>query len=421
MATIVPFRGVRYNSAAVKDLAAVITPPYDVIRGRDQDSYYERSNYNLIRLEYGRALPGDTGSNNRYSRAAATFKEWLSSRILILDEDRSFYLYRQSFAFRGTEYQRSAILAALQLEPYENKIILPHEETLASPKTDRLELLRHCHANFSPIFTLFSDPDNQVEQLCASLYSEQPLSEFIDDTGQAHRLWAISNQLLQEQLQALLASMPLLIADGHHRYETGLAFSREYASSLPGARFILAALVCLHSPGLLILPTHRLLHGLNPGQEQKILEIASRNFLIEDRGHPAALNGPEFRRNLQRGSLDAPTFGLILPSQVYQLTLSPAERLKERLDVNILQEKILGPFLEQLGISSSEQLIDYCREETEAVELILSGEVQAAFILNPTPVEEVVEKAGRGERMPQKSTYFYPKLPSGLVIYTHDC
>ncbi len=419
MATIEPFRGIRYNAGKVTGLSTVIAPPYDVINKQGQDYFYNLNPYNIIRLEYGREKEGDHPNNNRYTRAGHTFSRWLEQNIMIMENRRAFYLYRQSFSYQGTRYHRPGFFAALKLEPYHAGAVLPHEQTLTKPKADRLELLRSCRANFSPVFTLFPDPENRLELICADLFNQPPLIEFSDRDGQDHRLWAIADPGRQKALQKLISPLSLLIADGHHRYETSLKFSGEFNPDRQnGYSYALTVMVSLHSPELLMLPTHRLLSNLSSRQAKALLEIASRNFHIRPLGPPGNLSVDDLLPELSRSGKDIPALGMVLPEKIYLLTLKSPIYIPNSLDVTLLQDLIFQPLLKNAPEGTAEQIISYTTDQQEVTEAVLKGKSQAGFILNPTPIEKVIEKARQGEIMPQKSTYFFPKLPSGLVIYS---
>lgn len=222
MAVIRPFKALRYNLGLIGDLGKVITPPYDVIDADEQERLHQKSHYNIVRLEYGKTYPGDNYSDNRYTRAADTLQKWLEKKILIPDRLSAYYIYEQSYTYKQKKYRRRGIMAALKLEPYGEKVILPHELTMSGPKKDRLELLRRIQANVSPIFTLFPDPEDRMEELIAEAIKTGPICEAVEESGQSHRLWAFSDPNGQDIPGACLAGQPLLIADGHHRYETAL-------------------------------------------------------------------------------------------------------------------------------------------------------------------------------------------------------
>lgn len=410
MALIVPFRGIRYNSDKVGDLGRVITPPYDVITDGEQEQLYRRSPHNFIRLEYGKTGPGKGSGEDRYTRAAGFFQQWLSENALLREERPSFYLYRQSFTYQGDVYHRSGLIAALKLEPYSKKVILPHEDTLASPKADRFALLRLCRANFSPIFGLFSDPARCFAEICEPLVQKTPLYNFTDQGGEIHALWQVAGAAAQEALSRLIAPLKIFIADGHHRYDTALRYSQESGpESGPGSGYVLAVLVPLEDPGLLVLPFHRLLRDLSEGQLELLKEKVKENFQVKRcRSQKDLLSG--------LAAAPSPAMGLLLAGGEFLLTA--AERgIPNELDVSLLKRLLLDPLFDD---TATERYLDFTTSAEEAAEAVAAGEAQAAFLLNPTPVEAVTARALKGENMPQKSTCFYPKLPSGLVVHHLD-
>ncbi len=418
MAKIVPFRGVRYNERIIEDLAAVITPPYDVITAAEQEQLYRRSPYNLIRLEYGKTFSRDRAGENRYTRSAAALVAWLQDKVFILEEQRSFYLYRQTFAVRERTYHRTGFIVALKLEPYSSKMILPHEDTLTSPKKDRLELLRSCRANFSPILGLFSDPKQDFAGMCSHLQQEAPLFEFDDRRGEKHTLWAVNRQQDRVALAQLMAPRQIFIADGHHRYDTALRYSRETGpESGPGGGYVLAVLVPLEDPGLVILPFHRLLAGLEAKQLELLHANMEKHFVIAERGRLKELDTTRFAAEISTRGKQVPAMGLLLPGRVMLLTLKEINASGE-LDVSLLKRLLLDPLFE--SCAAPERHLDFTTAEDEAREAVLAGRAQAAFLLNPTPIEAVTARALKGVNMPQKSTCFYPKLPGGLVIHHLD-
>ncbi len=416
MAVIVPFRGLRYNDKVAGDPADAIAPPYDMITAAEQEQLYHNSPYNLIRLEYGKAFPEDGAGNNRYTRAAADLKRWLEEKALILEGRRSFYLYRQSFALRGRTFRRTGIITALKLEPYSSRIILPHEDTLAAPKKDRLELLRSCRANFSPVFGLFSDPQKRFREICTRLRQEKPLYEFTDRKGEEHALWAVQDRPSLTAAAQLMAEQQIFIADGHHRYDTALQYAQEKgAGTAVGSAYVLAVLVTLEDPGLVILPFHRLLAGLPPAQLEQLRALSGRYYHVEDRGRLEDLDMEGFSSEIGTVGKEAPAMGLLLPGGASLLHLKEGNTYDE-LDVALLKRLILDPVMGGATATPGRQL-DYIIDGGEALGTLLNGRAQAAFILNPTPLEAVTARALRGENMPEKSTCFYPKLPGGLVLH----
>ncbi len=419
MATILPFRGIRYNEYLTGDLGAVITPPYDVIKPEEQAIYYRRSPYNIIRLEYGYSGGNDSAANNRYTRAAGTWQRWLNEGVLRREEKKVFYIYEQTFTYRENTYRRTGLVAALKAEPYDHKTVLPHEETHRKAKSDRLELLRHCRANFSPIFGLFSDPGDVAGQIMGAVKKGAPLCDITMPEGtERHILWALDELDLQNRLIEFMASRPVFIADGHHRYETAVAFAGE--SDLrrhPGRGYVLSILVSLRDPGLVILPTHRVLSGLTPAQIAGLLRAAREKFKVTEWGSLRAADLPSFLAEIKVRGAAAPAFGLITEEAALLLQGDFAE---DTLDVSILNNRLLAPLFTDMEPSAFEEHVSYSKDEYEVLEMIYRQKAQAAFLLNATPIQELTDRASRGEKMPQKSTYFYPKLPSGLVIYDLD-
>ena len=251
--TVIPFRGLRYNGSKVDGLANVIAPPYDVIKPEEQLALAARHSANIIRLILSQPHADDTDDENRYTRAATLMNQWISDGTLQQDPTPRYYIYDQSFnAPDGKAYTRRALIGLVKLEPFENRVVLPHEKTHAGPKIDRLNLMRQCHANLSPIFLLYADPAGDIEQLMESFTDERPPEIDCEETfGSTHRLWCSDDVELNNEIQNLFSSKPLLIADGHHRYETALAFRDEMAhTGLQGYGYMMVNLVRMESPGV---------------------------------------------------------------------------------------------------------------------------------------------------------------------------
>ncbi len=427
MADLRPFRGFRY---ADDDLAAVVTPPYDVISPQQQAQYYERSEHNIIRLELGRDEPGDDTLDNRYTRAAATFARWRLEGVLQQDAAPALYLYQQQFAANGQQFTRTSIVGRVRLEPWEAGVILPHERTMPKPKDDRLRLLRACTANLSPIMALYDDPKKAVNKLLAKTLKTAPLARCTDDAGEQHALWAITNPATIDKIAAFFAPEKLYIADGHHRYETALAF-RDYVAELhrglapdDAANFVMMALVATNDPGLVVLPTHRLLRGIADATLAALPEKLAQYWTVEDlaESDPAQIVA-------RLGEAGAAERAAVVATRdrrwLLRLAQGGVERLREsgeseawqRLDVAAAQEAIIDA---ALGISrdavSTYEGISYTRDPAQALAAVADGSAQVAILLNPTRPEQVRDVAAAGGRMPQKSTYFYPKLITGMVI-----
>ncbi|UNC91543.1 DUF1015 domain-containing protein [Candidatus Contubernalis alkaliaceticus] len=431
MAEIIPFRGIRYNSKIINDLNQVITPPYDVIKEKAQKTYYEKNPYNIIRLEYGLTFTEDDEENNVYSRAKSEFTHWLKQEILISDEQPSFYLYEIDYTVHEKRVTRQGVFACIKVEDFQKKVVLPHEQTMSKPKEDRLNLLRACKANFSPIFGLFPDKEFQLEDIFNNL-KEKPEISFQDEEGNHHRLWVIKENSTIELIKKILKDKQIFIADGHHRYETALAYAEEMKSSgNQGYNYILMGLVNLYNPGLMVLPTHRLIKDLADFKLEEFLNILSADFNVS-RLSIDYKNKKEAAEKLLSAMEDAGkeshAFGLYGGEKsFYLLTLKDKKAMEKMnlncskhwkaLDVSVLQVLIFEKYLNiHDDMRERESHLSYERDEISALEAVDSGSYQLAFFMNPTKVDELTNVAGGGERMPQKSTFFYPKLGTGLVL-----
>ena len=444
MALVTPFAGLRYNHAVVGDLTDVVTPPYDVIDAEAQERYYNRHPNSIIRLEYGKNLPEDNEANNRYTRAKSDFDTWIKAKVLLPEASPALYLYEQEFTVAGAEKIRSGFICTVKLEPYAHGVVLPHEETIPKHKADRLELMRACEANFSPVFGLYGDKEQQVERIKERIVAaQQPDVCFADESGECHRMWVVTDRAAIGQVQEILADKQIFIADGHHRYETALNYKVEKEAQdkqeAASYNYIMMTLVNLYDPGLVVLPTHRVLRRVDPALVSRLPERLKENFTIEEfafGGQNLSLTGL-METLLQRGRLEmnaghAHAFGLYLPGNKFCLlepkqdgelsaaardTLPGKSQAWRNLDVSILQSLI---FNQLLGIDDDKiakgEHITYVRDGEDAVSMVNGGEYQMAFFLNPTLKEEIIKVAGNGEKMPQKSTFFYPKVISGLVL-----
>lgn len=443
MSTIVPFRGIRYNPEQVSNLADVVTPPYDVIDTAAQERYYNKHPYNIIRLEYGKTYLEDNDYSNRYTRASTDYKAWLENKVLQTDSSPALYLYEQEFTVDGSRKVRSGFICGVKIEPYEKGIILPHEETLPKHKADRLSLMKACRANFSPIFSLYSDPEYSVTDSLKKAAAGIPHTAFTDEFGENHRLWAITDPGAIAQVQKIMADKRIFIADGHHRYETAMNYKqvREkedsgYRKENPSYDYVMMTLVNLYDPGLVVLPTHRLVKKIDPGAIPGLLENLGHNFLLEEFEQGKDTKSikkflsdlSDKGRDSSGKSLHRHVFGIYINKKLLFASLKREDDLPalmrpdkspewRGLDVSVLHSLIIEKYL---GIDENllarGDHITYTREEEGALEAVDRGEYQIAFFLNPTLVEEVTGVAANGEKMPQKSTYFYPKLITGLVI-----
>ena len=425
MAHVIPFRGIRYDKDKVGDISRVVAQPYDRIGEKEQEIYYVRSPYNIVRIIKGKAFPSDDGEN-MYTRAAAFLNEWLSRGILKRDRAPSIYAYHQEYTFDGARLTRKGVIALGKLEPEK---VHAHERTLKGPKEDRLRLMRATEANFGHIFMLYSDPARRADAgIEKAIKDISPTIEATDDFENTHRVWRITDPTVIATVQAALSDKDLYIADGHHRYETAVNFMHEcqekgWRPAAPesfDARMM--TLFNIDEPGITIRPIHRLIHGIPDFNAERCVAKAKEDF--EVRGYPDLAAMEE---GVKAGK-SRHTFGCYTGGEFFTLTLRdeslmdrliPEGRSKDwkRLDVAILHAAILDRLLGIDAKALEEQKnITYTRDPQDAVKKVDSGAEQIFFLLNPTSPQEVIRVADHGEKMPQKSTDFYPKLLTGLVL-----
>jgi uncharacterized protein (DUF1015 family) len=406
LARIYPFHPLRYTAKA-GPLANVVTQPYDKISPAMRTRYLAQSPYNLVRVILGEPAPGDSDTDNVYTRAAGHLDAWTASGVLARDSESGIFPYFQEFTEpdTGERLVRKGFIALGALEEYSAGIVHRHEQTLAGPKKDRLELLRHTHAHFGQLFMLYPDQSGAIDALLEEAASFPPMAEITDEYGAVHRIWKIT---AAAKVQELMANKRLLIADGHHRYETALAFHNQNPG-LPGADRVMMTFVNMHSPGLRILATHRVVNGLDPaGFPKEFFAAASADFQIAEAASIEEL------KKAWSNSGDRCIIGAAIGDRLYQLEF----RDRGQLDVRVLHEQLLG---KALGIGEEavrdEKHLRYIRGLDAAVEEARNGAAQVAFLLKPTSIQQVADTSFSGGVMPQKSTDFYPKLLSGLTIY----
>lgn len=409
MAQIEPFKAYRYSTEA-GPLQNLLTQPYDKISPAMQARYLSLSPYNLVRIILGERFPSDTGQDNVYTRAKDHFQKWIDDGILTPDGQPGLYAYTQEFDVpdAGGKLVRKGFIGLGPVEDYEARIVHRHEQTLSGPKKDRLELLRQTHGHFGQIFMLYPDPDLAVDQIIDEAAKAEPDAAVADEYQTVHRLWRISDPATIARMQQIMADKKLLIADGHHRYETALAFRNENPG-LAGARHVMMTFVNMHSPGLKILATHRVVSNLAGFNAAELLQRTGAQPAGSVAGLKQALEMPDSGRL---------RIGIALKSGLH---LIDRPRQTGELDVPVLHREILG---DVLGITEeavrNESHLQYVRGVDAAVEKVTSGDAQVAFLLEPTKVEQVADVAFAGGVMPQKTTDFYPKLLSGLTIYKVD-
>jgi uncharacterized protein (DUF1015 family) len=442
MARIYPFRAIRYNPSRVR-VEDVVTQPYDKISPSMQQVYYQRSPYNLVRIILGLPELFDGSENGDvYSRAARDFRDWRAQGILAPEKEPCIFAYSQRFTVPGSDgeiLERKGFIALGELYDYSQNVVFRHEQTLSKPKSDRLNLLRATRAHFGQIFMLYSDPGLSAEKILAS-GNAAPDLEVTDEYGVCHRVSKVSEPNIIKILLSAMADKKLIIADGHHRYETALNYAKEYApknaasgerstSVLPQPPYpeaaVMMTFVNMDSEGLVILPTHRVVFGLEKFSASNFLERARPFFDIEELPDTGA---PALARRLK--GADRTAFAAVTKAGNYLLTAKPGPMAAALEDIPVRQRQLgivqlHALVLEQLLQISPEAIRDqlnvrYIREASEAVEQVTNGDADISFLVNPVTLAQLREIAFAGEVMPQKSTDFFPKLLSGLAIYALD-
>jgi uncharacterized protein (DUF1015 family) len=439
MAEIIPFRALRYDPQQVS-LDQAVTQPYDKISPSMQERYYAASPYNLVRIILGRREANDNPANNVYSRAASDFRAWRTQGVLRQDSAPSIYVYSQRFTAPGESagqspvHERRGFIALGRVEDYSARVVFRHEQTLAKPKADRLDLLRATRAHFGQIFMLYED-SGEIDAALAAATHSAPVIELTDEYQVVNRVWQVLDPVLIASVQKLMQDKKLIIADGHHRYETALAYRDERRaanqSSAPAApdapyEFLMMTFVNLNSPGMVVLPTHRVVRGL-PSFSADDFQNSSRKVFAMEEIDPA-LDGPRAAAVLRDRGKSGTTLLAVTANRAFLLgrlradaaasMLAGLSPRQQQLDVVQLHKCLLEGVLKLSEESIREQRnLSYVRDADEALGQVRSGKADIAFLMNPCRVQQVRDVAFAGEVMPQKSTDFYPKLLSGLTIY----
>ncbi|MBI4397982.1 MAG: DUF1015 domain-containing protein [Candidatus Omnitrophica bacterium] len=425
------FQALRYNPQHVR-IGAVTAPPYDIISPSDQGALYARDERNVVRLELGKDFASDHEANNRYTRAHEFLRDWIREGVLIRDDAPSLYVYEQEFVHPELrkKLKRTAFFARLRLEEFGNGHVYPHEYTLSGPKADRIKLLGATRTSLSPIFGLYEDLGKKIGRILNKIKIQKPLYYYKDDDGVRHRLWRLEDAKQVRSLEQSFLRKAIFIADGHHRYETALNHSRALdtrATSVQekeNAAYTLAAFTAMEDPGLAVLPTHRLIKNVQDFTPEKILEKLSANFEMSTMS-PKVLE--EALRKSKPYELvlglywkgGARLLRLKNPGALSRLMPKDKSREWQRLDASIASELVIQPVF---GITEAhkEARLMYTHFFKDALHAVERGEAQCAIVLRATPPETIKKICRLKERMPQKSTYFYPKLATGLVFYQHN-
>ena len=419
MAIIKPFRGLFYNYERVRG-TDVVAPPYDIISSEYQQILYDRSPYNIVRIDFGKDLPGDNNQNNKYSRASMYLRDWIKDGIVVQDKSPAFYIYEANYKINGIQKQLTGFMGTVRLEPIGTGCIHPHEMTRPRPKEDRLNVLRYCLANISPIFGMYSCPMKWLTSVLEKAKADSCIIEAKDMKGHTHRLWPVYDIDSLETITQVLAKKDIFIADGHHRYETALAFkdeldSRGYERSGNELyRYVMMFLTNMEDEGFHLLPTHRLVKGIS----KDILNRLNMAFHISAVAVDNGNSEQAIRKLLTIMAQEKDCLGLylrqdrsyyLLKYDIESLSVSEPEVLKN-LGVTILHKVVFDRFLNPVEVK-------FEMDPVNTIHSVNSGDFEAAFFLNSTQTKDVHNVAMAHLRMPPKSTYFYPKLLTGMVMY----
>lgn len=432
MARVLPFRGYRYEIEKIADPVAVVSPPYDVISDAFRYALHLRHPYNVIRLILGEDREGDGVTENRYLRAARYFAEWEKAGIVVQDPRPAFYVYRQEYPWKwGQRRVRTGFIGAVGLEEYRAGVIFPHEHTLPGPKADRLRLLQALPVNLEQIFCFYPGPAVPIRGVLERALQDLPLYDFWEGEEIRHRLWTLQEPETLLEIHHALQDRLLIVADGHHRYETALAFQKEMlavdSSPTPtkAYNYVMMTLVSAEDEGLTILPTHRLVTPPRHQRPAEILQVLESSFHLKR--YPIASREVGIQkclREMEDRGREGPVFGLYVGgAEFYLLTLKDKEssaaivepggaRAFQDLDLVLLHRLVFQRLLDV----RDEAAIGFTHDEMFALEQVRAGRYAGAFFLNAVPVSHVIRVATAGERFPPKATYFYPKLISGLVF-----
>jgi uncharacterized protein (DUF1015 family) len=438
MVKIFPFRGVFYNKKKIKHLSKVISPPYDIISPDFQDELYRTNDFNYVRIILGKEFPGDSEYNNRYVRAAAFLNGWLRHKILLIDDKPAIYLYEQKFSVQGKKFTRLGFISLLRLEEMGRGKVFPHEETYPKAKLDRLQLMRTTNADLDSIFAFYSDKKDKIGKVVRQFMKRKPFLEAKDQDNVVHRVWRIDRKSAINKLAAEMKDKAVFIADGHHRYEASVRYKNEL--KMKNTKFtedeaynhVMVYFTPIENKGLVVLPIHRAVSHLAYFDPIRFEADLSEYFDVVPY-QATKKTADKTRKKLEKDLLKASAkhaFGLYLGNYRYSLLVLKDEKTVDELaaeekpkawkhlDVTILHYTVFDRLLNIAN--ETEDKVAYFKNGGDAVKAVDAGGAVMAFILNPTRVEEIVAVAGELEKMPHKSTYFYPKLLSGLVLYRFE-
>ena len=407
MAVVIPFKGTLYNPEKIKDLSKVMAPPYDVISPQEQDELYNFDPHNIIRLLLGKDLPGDNEKENKYTRAKTFLREWQKEGSLKKDKEPCIYVYSQEFKSDGQSKRRIGFISLLKLEDFDTKkaSIHPHENTLSAPKQDRTKLISSIEANLGPIFAIFADEDKSIDKVLAQQTKSQPIIDVLDHHEIRNKLWRVSEKDTVNKITYMMKDKKLFIADGHHRYEVGLEFSKTKKD--PKYGYILTYFTDIYADGMVILPTYRLIAGVNDRVLSELKNDLKKQFDFKDISSKEAAQ--DF---LSKATPAEKRFVVHSPGKFTGLSLKG----NNSLDVTALHDLVIEPLKKKAEVRGDKVWINFSKDLDYTVKMVDEGKYSLSFILNPTEITQVRDMAFSGKRMPQKSTYFYPKVLTGLVV-----
>ncbi len=448
MALVLPFRGIGYNLKKIGDISKVVAPPYDIISPAEQDALYQKHPSNVVRLILNKETPQDHPQDNRYTRSKGLYQSWLKDGDLVRAPRPNFYFLREEFILpdeggsSSRKQVRRGFIGIVRLENYSKKVVLPHEKTQNKPKADRLALMEACQANFSAIFSTYTDPEGAMNSVYEKVFMATPTADLIGPDGYRRIFWMVDDPQILSRITAIMGQKQIYIADGHHRYETCLAYRAGQMARFPNHKgneafhFTMMYLAGMEDEGLVILPTHRVVAQLEGFDPSSFLQSLSRTFTVD--AFPFAPDNERtvrgrFLKTLAQKAGKSRSLGMLLEgnSSYFLLTLKSESAFDEvipnmapslkALDVNLLHVPI---FQKLLGIGPAElaagKNVMYVKDPGETAEMVRSGKGQMAFFLNPTTGYQVRDVSLAGETMPSKSTFYYPKILSGLVINPLD-
>ena len=424
MAAVNPFRGWRYNPDAVGDIASVLCPPYDMITPETQEALKRRNQYNIVHLEAGEGLDWNKSVKEQYAETSGLFDRWMQQGVLRQDLVPNYYLMRHSFPMAGKNMVRLGLIASVGLEDYQTRQVLPHEFTEAPAIRDRVLLMESLTANISPIMSLYRDSEGVLDAMFQQVMSNAPDIDAKDDSGSATALWRISGSGLQIPIREFFKSRPVYLADGHHRYEAAREYQLDRQAENAGAKngnlahnFVMMTLIAFDDPGLVVLGYHRTLNGV---PDDKLANIKTRLEELFD-SEPVSGDADDLVEQVTRLGADRRLLASVDGDGAKLLTLkdsavSPDWGALAASEAWVLEEQVLRP---ELGDATLDHL-GFIHDHQEAVDRAKNGELQMAFLLKPFPLDAFESIVGGGQRLPRKSTFFFPKLPTGLVINRLD-